>query len=117
MLWFIGGSIIFLVLHQALEGSLVQGEKAVLRKFQWDMGTAVLLAGLVLAAVVMTVLDLDWRARFGPVVLLGGPVVLVGIGVFAYLSYLVYSGKCDSPADRESREVPIAAPEGTGGQG
>ncbi|MBX3730867.1 MAG: hypothetical protein KF858_16955 [Candidatus Sumerlaeia bacterium] len=107
MLWFIGGAVLFVILHKGLEDLVVSGDNALRRKFLWDMGTAAVLATAVLAAFVATFISLEWRRRVGPVAMVATPIAILGIVVHAYASYLVYTRDADTRADLEDRELPV----------
>lgn len=101
MIWFVIGSLLFLVLHRVAEGYYVTGPRAVRRRFFWEMGTAAVLAAAVLAALVLTFLSHAWRDRVGPVVLIGAPVALAALAAYSYLSYLVYTRDEDEDVTHE----------------
>lgn len=99
-------SLVFLVVHRALEGIVCDTDRGdpARRRFLWNMGTAAFFLLALGALVFLTFLNVAWRQSFGPIVLFGAPVALVGISVFAYANYLVYTRDGIEPPARETPE-------------
>ncbi len=90
VLWLIPAAILFLVLHQAIEGIVCSSGKIARRKFIWNMATAAgMLIGLGTAFWVIYG-DAALRQEYGGFLLLVSPFAVIGIGIFAFLSHLVY---------------------------
>jgi len=92
LLWFIVGFIFFLLVHRVVENTYVSECDSEVRKFQFDMGTAVffLLAGF--GFWVFALLSGgSFLSRWGLVMVFLTPVYVIVIAAYSYASYLKFT--------------------------